>query len=170
MEPGGSLAHLQKPATCPYLEPHRSILCPHIPLLKTLLNIILTSTSGPSKWSISLRFPHQNPVQISALHPYVLHAPPILFHSIWSPEIHSDFKIVKLYVHPDTWKRYLNYRQGNKSEPKNILLAPKPREGFKNSSLVTKGFGPTNPILPPSLKWTCKFPTHHPCHTHSFFL
>ena len=31
-------------------------------------------------------FLHQNPVYTSALSPYVLHAPPISFISIWSPE------------------------------------------------------------------------------------
>jgi len=47
--------------------------------LKTHLNIILTSTSRSSKWSFSLRFPHQNPVYTSPLPPHVLHAPPISF-------------------------------------------------------------------------------------------
>ena len=32
MEPVYSLPHLQVPATCPYLEPHQSSPCPHIPL------------------------------------------------------------------------------------------------------------------------------------------
>ena len=53
--------------------------------LKIHLNIIFPSRPGSSKWSLSLRFPHQNPVYTSILPPCLLHAPPIPF-SIWSPE------------------------------------------------------------------------------------
>ena len=40
--------------------------------LKTHLNIILPSASGSPQWSLSLRFPHQNPVHPSPL-PHARH-------------------------------------------------------------------------------------------------
>jgi len=56
MEPKGSLPHSQVPHTCPYPEPVR--LNPHPHILKIHLNVILPSTIGSPKWSLSLRFPH----------------------------------------------------------------------------------------------------------------
>jgi len=53
MEPEGSLQHSQVPATCPYPEPARSSPHPHSYVLKIHLNIILPSTSGSPKWSLS---------------------------------------------------------------------------------------------------------------------
>ena len=67
MEPESSLPHSQVHATCPYHEPDRSNAYPTTHFLKTHLNIILPSTPGFSKWSPSLRFPHQNPVYTSSL-------------------------------------------------------------------------------------------------------
>ena len=49
--------------------------------LKIRLNIILPSTPESTKWSLSIRFPHENRVYASLCHPYALHVPPISFFS-----------------------------------------------------------------------------------------
>jgi len=74
MEPEGSLPHSQVPATCPYPEPDRS--SPHHTsnFSNIQLNIIVPSRPGSSKWSLSLKFPHQNPVYTSAL-PHMRYIP-----------------------------------------------------------------------------------------------
>jgi hypothetical protein len=78
--------HNSPPPTCPYPYTHQSSPCPppQSKFLKIHLNIILPSTSGSSKWSLPVTFPHQTPVRPSL--PYVLHDPPILFLLILSPE------------------------------------------------------------------------------------
>ena len=65
MEPESSLPHSQVPTTCPYPEPARSNPYPTSHLLKNHLNTILPSMTGSFKCSLSLRFPHQNPVYSS---------------------------------------------------------------------------------------------------------
>ena len=68
MEPEGSLPHSQVPAKCPSPEPTRySPYPPTSHFLKIRLNIILPSTPGSPKWSLSFRFPHQNHTNASPL-------------------------------------------------------------------------------------------------------
>ena len=53
---------------CPTTVPILSQLDPvHTPTSHLLHNVILPSTTGSSKWTLSLRFPHQNPVYASPL-------------------------------------------------------------------------------------------------------
>ena len=59
MESEGSLPHSQVPANCTYPEPARSSPYPTSHFQKIQLIIILPSTPGSFKWSLSLRFPYQ---------------------------------------------------------------------------------------------------------------
>ena len=74
MEPEGSLPHSQVPASCPCPQTDESSPYPHIHFLKVHLNIILSSTPGSPKWSLSLNFPQQNPVYVSSL-PHTCYMP-----------------------------------------------------------------------------------------------
>ena len=54
-------------------------------LLEIHPNIIHPSTPRSPQWSLSLQFPHQDPIQPPSPHPYAPHAQPISFFSILSP-------------------------------------------------------------------------------------
>ena len=64
--------------------------------LKIHLNIILPSKPESPKWPLSLRFPHQNPVY--AYPTYALHAPPISFFSVLSPEHYCVSRTDPYYI------------------------------------------------------------------------
>ena len=61
MQPEGSLPHSQASATCPYPVPAQSSSHTHI--LEIHPNIIHPSTPRSPQWSLSLRFPHQDPIR-----------------------------------------------------------------------------------------------------------
>ena len=67
MEPEALLPHSQVPTTCLYPVPARSSPYPTSHFLRIYLNIILPFMPWSPKWSLSLRFPHQNPVYPSPL-------------------------------------------------------------------------------------------------------
>ena len=63
----GSLPQSQVTATCHYPVPARSIPHPQIPLPEDPSLYCLPSTPGSPQWSLSNRFPQQNPVYASPL-------------------------------------------------------------------------------------------------------
>ena len=67
MELEGSLPHTQQPATRSYSEPYQCSPYPPSYFLNMHFNIVLSSMPWSSKWSVSLRFPHQNPIRTSPL-------------------------------------------------------------------------------------------------------
>jgi hypothetical protein len=73
------------PPTAPILSQLDKVHTPTPHFVKIHLNIIFLSASGSTQWSLSLRFPRQNPVHASPL-AHTLHAPPISFFSTLLPE------------------------------------------------------------------------------------
>ena len=67
MEPEGSLPHSQDPAICPCTVPDQSSPYPQSHFLKINFNIILPSRPCSCKWSLSLRFIHQDLARNSPL-------------------------------------------------------------------------------------------------------
>ena len=76
----------KRPPCVSYLGQPNPVHIPTSHLLEIHPNIIHPSTPRSPLWSLSLRFPQQDPTHLSlSPHPYVLHAQPISFFSILSP-------------------------------------------------------------------------------------
>ena len=111
MEPESSLPYSQTPANCPYPEPDQS--CPWHPphLLNTHLNIILPSTSRSPQWSLSIRFPHQNPVYGSPL-PHTHYMPCPSHSSAYGHSKNTGWGVQIIKLHTMSLFRQHNNRNG----------------------------------------------------------
>ena len=103
MEPERSLPHSQQLTTYSYPDPDQSCHAPLSYFLKIHLNIIIPSKSKSSKRSLSLRFPHQNPICTSPLPQCYM---PRLSYSSWFYHRNNIwwavqfFKLCNVYLSP----------------------------------------------------------------------
>ena len=82
------------PVTCPCPEPDQSSPWPPFHFLEIRLNINILSTTGSSKWSLLLRFPHPNPLYISPIpHTYYKTRPS---HSSWFDHLNNIWRGVQI--------------------------------------------------------------------------
>jgi len=88
----------KSPPPVPIQSHIKQVHAPTSHFLKIQLNIIFPSMPGTYKWSLSLRFPHQNPVCTSPL-PHTSYMP-CLSHSFQFDRLHNTVRVhtVKLLI------------------------------------------------------------------------
>ena len=92
MEPEGSYRIHKCPPPGPILSQFDPVHAPTSYFPKIDCNIILPSTPGSSKWSLSLRFPYQNPVYTSPLPQFSRH------YCIYTALMHGSWVIQSLLI------------------------------------------------------------------------
>jgi len=101
------------PPPVPILSQFDPVHTPIFHFLLIYLNIILTSTPGSPKWSLSLRFPHQNPLYAFPL-PHTRYMPGLLRcrkvskrEQFWAPAVTSRTFLKRTFscLQGETWGR-----------------------------------------------------------------
>ena len=100
------------PPTVPVLSQLDSVHTPTSYFLKIQLNIILPSTPGSPKWSLSFRFPHLNPVYASPLpHTrYMQHGLDVWLISVHLVDVINEFSSVLASRCASWWRSVENTR------------------------------------------------------------
>ena len=107
----------------PILSQPNPVHMPTSHLLEIHPNIIHLSTPRSPQWSLSLRFPHQDPIH-SSPHPYAPHAQPISFFSILSPARYTVRSTNHLAPRSPPVPRYLVPPRSKYSPQHHVLKHP----------------------------------------------
>ena len=155
----------------PILSQLDPVYAPTSYFLKIHLNVILPSMPGSPKWSLSFRFPHQNPVYASPLphtchmprpsHPSWFDHPKKIWWGVWKQTYVRKFNPT---IHSNTWF--------NGCAERIIVLSP-PDQSHNNTSnipTIWKSHKPPLVILSPKLQFQIVYQSSNNKYTHlSFF-
>jgi len=150
MELEGSSMQLQVPATCPCPKPAWSSPYAHIQFLMIHLNIIPPSMPGSPKWSLSLRFPHQNPVYTSP-HP---------MHATWP----ANFILLDFITQTILGEKYRSLS----STLCSFLHSSVTLSLLGSNILLSTPFSNTQPLFLPQCEWPSFTPTKNNRQNYSF--
>ena len=122
MEPEGSLSHSQVPATCPYPVPDQSSPCSPSHFLRSISILSSHLFLGLPSGLLPSGFPTKTQcILLPSL--IVLHAPPISFFSIWSPEKYLLRSDLYAFTEVRSWHRLLERHVKTEGTSKKAIVS-----------------------------------------------